>query len=347
MTKVRAFRNGLLWAILPGLLVFLCWSSEVLGQTYSLRVTNPLQQEALPSKALENWGKELEKRSNGRIKIKYYPDGTLAPMPQQYDAVIQGMADVGMAIFGSTIGRFPQFELMDLPVGWSDASIATKIANEYYGKFKPKELAAVKVLWLHGMGPGWVCMLKKPVNKLEDMKGQKIRTGGNNTSYMKALGGTPVGMPMPETYDALSRGMLDGVLASYEALESYRLGDFVKFVTENKESAFSSTFMIIMNKKVWDSLPKDIQSIIDQLSKEQPEKFAKAWEGAYVSGKTFVTKRGAKIISLSKEEEARWFDAVGKPLIEDYVKRMKEKDLPGEESVKFVQDRIRALKKEK
>jgi len=206
MKKIEALSKHWMWTVLTVLLVLVCWSPSTVhgqGKTYALRVTNPLQQESLPSQALENWGKELEKRTDGRIKVKYYPGCTLASMPQQYDAVVKGMADVGMHIIGTTMGRFPQSEVLDLPLGWPGDTTTTKVANEYYDKFKPKDLDAVKVLWLHGSGPSWVCMLKSPVNKLEDLRGVKMRTGGNNTDYMKALGGTPVGMPMTEVYDAL------------------------------------------------------------------------------------------------------------------------------------------------
>jgi TRAP-type transport system periplasmic protein len=349
MNKVKGLKASCMWVMLPVFLMLVAWSPARLSaqETYSLRLTNPLQQESLVSIALENWGKELEKRTNGRMKVKYYPNATLAPMQQQYDAVVKGIAEVGMHIFGNTMGRFPQSEVLDLPLGWPNPTVVSRVANEYYNKFKPKELEAVKVLWLHGMGPGWICMLKKPVNKLDDFKGTKIRTAGNNTTYMKALGGTPVAMPMTEVYDALSRGMVDGLLAGYEALETWRTGEFVKFITENKDSTYNATFLVAMNMKFWDSLPKDLQGIVDQLSKEQPDKFAKAWEGANTSGKAFVTKRGAKIITLSKEEEARWVDKAAKPIIEEYVTKMKEKNLPGTESVKFVQDRINALKKGK
>ncbi|MBI5607045.1 MAG: TRAP transporter substrate-binding protein [Deltaproteobacteria bacterium] len=348
MKKVERISKFWIWVVLSVLLALGYWiPSQTLAAepVYALRLTNPLQAESLVSKALENWGKDLEKRTNGRIKLKYYPNATLASMPQQYDAVVKGIAEVGMHILGNTMGRFPLSEVLDLPLGWPNSTVATRIANEYYEKFKPKELETVKVLWLHEMGPGWLCTLKKPVNTLEDLKGMKMRTAGNNANYMRALGGVPVAMPMTEVYDALSRGMVDGLSSAYEALENWKTGEFVRYVTENKDSTFSATFLVAMNKKYWEALPKDIQTVIDQMSKEQVEKFGKAWDEAYRSGKDFVTKRGTKIITLSKEEEVRWVEKGAKPIVESYVTRMKEKGLPGEEAVKFVQERLKAIRK--
>ena len=87
--------------------------------------------------------------------------------------------------------------------------MATHLANAYYAKFKPKEFDEVKVMYFHGQPPG-ILHTKKPVNKLEDLKGMKIRTFGSNAEFMKLLGGIPVAMPMGDAYDAISKGVADG-----------------------------------------------------------------------------------------------------------------------------------------
>jgi TRAP-type transport system periplasmic protein len=347
MEKVGRSHNVLLTVLLSVLFMLLCshlTAARAAEQTFALRLSNPLQEESLVSRAFENWGKDLEKQTNGRIKVRYYPNGTLASMPQQYDAAVGGIAEVSMHILGNTIGRFPLTQGLDLPLGWPNAIIATRVANEYYEKFKPKDLDAVKLLWIHEQGPGWFATIKKPVYKLEDLKGMKVRTAGNTANFMKALGAAPVAMPMTETYDALSRGMADGLSSCYEALENYKTGELIKYVTENRESGYSATCLIVMNKKFWDSLPKDIQAIVDRLSREQWAKFGDAWEAAHLSGKNFCLKNGAKITTLSKEEEARWIEKGANPIIAAYVADTKQKNLPGEDVVKFVRERIKALK---
>ena len=140
----------------------------------------------------DQWCKEIEKRSGGKVKIAYFPGGTLTPAAQTYDNVVKGIADIGFSCFAYTRGKFPLTEAIDLPLGYKNGMGATKLINAYYAKFRPKELDDVKVLYLHAHGPG-LLHTKRPVNKLEDMKGMKIRATGLASKIVIALGGAPSG----------------------------------------------------------------------------------------------------------------------------------------------------------
>ncbi|MCX5810057.1 MAG: TRAP transporter substrate-binding protein [Proteobacteria bacterium] len=293
---------------------------------------------------LESWCKELEKRTNGRVKVNYYPAGTLVPAVQAYDAATKGISDVGNHVLGYTVGRFPLTEVLDLPLGYPNNTVPTKLANAFYAKFNPKEFNDVKVLWFHAQAPGIIHTKTKPINKLEDLKGMKMRTYGSNAKLMSLLGGTPVAMPMTDVYDALSRGVAEGLMCAYEATEGFRFGDQLKYSTENFTTSYSAVFVVMMNKDKWNSLPPDIQKIVDDMSKEYIEKYAAMWDDIEKSGKAYLIKRGNKIISLSNEEQARWVEKA-QPIFDDYVKKMKEKGLPGEEALKFARDYLKPFKK--
>jgi TRAP-type transport system periplasmic protein len=294
---------------------------------------------------LQEWGKDLEKRTGGKVKVNYYAGGTLVPAAQSYDAAVKGIADVSNHVMGYTMGRFPFSQVMDLPIGFPPGAGPTNIANELYKKFKPKEFDDVKVLWFHAMPYGLVHTKTKPVKRLEDIKGLKLRCYGSNAKFVGLLGGAPVAMPMPDVYDALSKGVVDGCLSSYEALHGFRTGEHVKYTTENLGTAYSAAFVVAMNKKKFDSLPPDVQKIIDEMSQEYIDKYGKMWTQIDAEGKDWLIKRGVEITSLSPEEEARWYATGAKPLVEAYVKDMKEKRLPGEEAVKFVTESFKQYKK--
>jgi TRAP-type C4-dicarboxylate transport system substrate-binding protein len=310
----------------------------------TLKVANwfPVAHKQTP--LLESWGKDLEKRTNGKVKVNYYPAGTLVPAPQSYDAVTKGISDVGNHVLGYTVGRFPLTEVLDLPLGYPNNTVPTKLANAFYAKFKPKEFDDVKVLWFHAQAPGIVHTKTKAINKLDDLKGMKMRTYGSNAKLMSLLGGTPVAMPMTDVYDALSRGVAEGLMCAYEATEGFRFGDQLKFTTENYATSYSAVFAIVMNKDKWNSLPPDIQKIIDTMSPEYIEKYAAMWDDIEKSGKAYLVKRGNKIITLSKEEEAKWVEKA-QPIFDDYVKKMKEKNLPGDEALKFARDYLKPFRK--
>ena len=318
--------------------------SHAAEKVITLKVANWFPITHKQSVLLDAWGKEVEKKTAGKVKVNYYAAGTLVPAAQSYDAVTKGIADVGNHVLGYTVGKFPLTEIIDLPLGYPNNTVPTKVANAFYNKFKPKEFDEVKVLWFHAQAPGIVHTKAKPVNKLEDLKGLKMRTYGSNAKLMGLLGGTPVAMPMTDVYDALSRGVADGVMAAYEAMEGFRLGEQVKYSTENYETSYSATFVVIMNKKKWNSLPPDVQKVIDGMSPEYIEKYAVMWDDIEKSGKEYCIKKGNKIITLDKAEQAKWV-AKAEPLFDDYVKRMKAKNLPGDEALKFVRDYLKPYKK--
>jgi TRAP-type C4-dicarboxylate transport system substrate-binding protein len=282
------------------------------------------------------WGKDLEKRADGKVKVNYYAAGTLVPAAQSYDAVVKGIADVSHHVMGYTVGRFPFSQVLDLPIGVPQGSAATMIANEFYEKFKPKEYDDVKVLFFHGCTPGFFNTKTRPVTKLEDTKGLRIRCYGSNAKFIGLVGAAAVAMPMPEVYDALAKGVVDGVLSDYPGMFNFRTGEHIKYTTENITTAYSAAFVVMMNKQKFASFPKDIQAIIDKMSQEYMAKYAKAWADMEIEGKNWLMGRGNKIISLSPEEEARWYEKGAKPLIEAYIKEMKEKGVPGEEAVQFL-----------
>jgi len=289
------------------------------------------------------WAKEIEKRTDGRVKITVFFGGTLTPADKCYDGVVRGISDIGFSVLAYTRGKFPLTEVADLPLGMKNGLVASKVINEFYKKFKPKELDEVQVMYLHGHGPG-ILHSKKAINKLEDVKGIKIRCTGMAAKIAGALGATPVAMPMGETYDALSRGVVDASMAPQEALQGWKWGEVVKFTTECFGASYSSGMFVVMNKDKWNSLPPDVQKIIEKINEEYIEKQGKTWDEIDKAGRDATLKLGNKIISLSQDEDWKWQKAV-KPLLDEYKKNMKEKGLPGDEVLSFYLQTIYKLQK--
>ncbi len=279
------------------------------------------------------WAKEIEKRTNGAVKITIYPGATLTPADQCYDGVVTGISDIGMSVLSYAKGRFPLTEVTDLPLGYKSGLQATRLCNAYYEKFKPKELADTKIMYLHAHGPG-IFHTKKPVSNMDELKGLKIRGTGTSIKIAEALGATPVAMAQPETYDALQKGVVDGLLSPIETLKGWKFAEVIKSTTENFGSAYTLAFFVTMNKKTWNSLPPEVQKIIEKVNTEWIDKTGKAWDQFDKEGKKFTLARGNQVIQLSKEEDARWAKAV-RPLLDRYVDTMKARSLPGKEALDF------------
>lgn len=330
--------------VLCALVTMICgFNSSAFGQIKPIELnysTHMPAQHGLTLLAIQ-WGKEIEKRTNGRVKTTVFAGGTMLAADKCYDGVLKGIADAGLAVPGFTRGRFPLSEVLDLPLGYKNATAATTLCNEYYNKFKPKEFAESQVMYIHAHGPG-VLHSKKAVNKLEDFRGLKIRCTGLSSKVAGAVGGAPVAMPVSDTYDALSRGVVDASLASMEAAEGWRWAEVTKFIVESSGIGYTTSFFVVMNKGKWNALPPDIQKIIQQVNEEWIGKEAKDWETIEKSGRDFAQKLGNKIIVLSKEENERIAKAVI-PLLDEYVNNMKAKGLPGDEALKFCTDQLKKL----
>ncbi len=288
------------------------------------------------------WGREVEKRTDGRVKVSLFPYDKLTPSAGCYEGVVRGACDVSMSLFGYTRGRFPLTEVIDLPLGHKSGAAATRLINEYYQRFRPKEFDEVKVMYLHAHGPGLLHTCEKAVHRLEDLRGLRIRCHGLSAKVVACLGGTPVASSISETYEVLSRGLAVGAMIPYEALEGFRLAEMLKYTTENFGSAYTSGLFVVMNKEKWNTLTLAMQKMIEKVNEEWIEKSAKLWDDLDRSGRDFTLKEGNQIISLSREEDERWARVV-KPLLDDYVDHMRAKGLPGEEVLKFCLERLKSL----
>ncbi|MBF0526262.1 MAG: TRAP transporter substrate-binding protein [Deltaproteobacteria bacterium] len=286
------------------------------------------------------WAKEIEKRTKGELKINIFPGATLTPADQTYDAVVKNIADIGMAVLSYNKGRFPLCEGLDLPLGYTSGLQATRLTNAFYQKFQPKELNDVKIMYLHAHGPG-ILHTKKPVSTLEELKGLKIRCSGTSAKVVSALGATPVAMPQNESYDALQKGVVDGLVTPIESLKGWKFAEVIKSTTQNFGSAYTLTFFVAMNKKKWDSLPPEIQKIVTEVNQEWIDKTGRGWDDFDKIGTEFTLAQGNKIIKLTPAEDARWAARVA-PVLDEYVANMKAKGLPGAEALKFCRDFLKA-----
>jgi TRAP-type C4-dicarboxylate transport system substrate-binding protein len=322
-------------------IIFSCFPPWVFGQTkpfelsYSIFFPAPHKNTVLANE----WVKEIEKRTSGKVRITVFPGGTLTPADKCYDGVVKGISDMGMSVLAYTRGKFPLTEVVDLPLGYKGGAAATRLINQYYQQFKPKEFNEVKILYLHAHGPG-ILHTKKAVHRLEEIQGMRIRSTGLSAKVVSALGGIPVAMPMGETYDALQRGMVEGSMAPMEALEGWKWGEVVKCTTENFGSAYSTGFFVVMNKDKWNALSPDIQKIIEKINLEWIERTGVLWDEIDKSGRAFSLKLGNQIVSLTKEEDQKWAKAV-RPILDEYANSMRAKGLPGEAALKFCLDHLR------
>ena len=294
--------------------------------------------------AAEAWAREVEKRSDGRIKITMFHGGTLTTAGDCYEGVVNGASDIGQSVFAYTRGRFPLMEAVDLPGYPFNALVTTAVANDLYRKFQPKELSDTHVLYLHAHIPGVIATKDKPVRSLEDLKGLRIRCTGLSSKIATALGATPVAMPKSDQYDSLLKGVVDGTTGTPNELKGYRLAEVAKYSTVFPDVGYVSGMFVVMNKDRWNSLPPDLQKVLTDVSNEWIDYTGKAWNRIEEEGYKVGKKAGHQFIELSPAEQTRWKKAVA-PLTQEYVEGMNKKGLPGKEVMEYREALIEKLGK--
>ena len=321
--KKKIFLSIVITAIIG---IAFMWAGAPQAQAAPIKLTysNFFPPFHIQSKLAEAWCKEVEKRTNGRVKVDYFPKGTLTKAKQCYDGVVTGISDLGLSVLAYTGGRFPVLSAIDLPLGYTSGKVATAIANDYVRKFNPKEIQDTKLMYLHAHGPGLIHTRDKPVRKLEDLKGLKLRGHGTSAKYQKALGAIPVGKPMPECYQMIQKGVVEGASYPFEANKGWRLAEVTKYCTAAYSAAYTTTFFVVMNKDKWASLPVDVQRIIEGINKEWEVKHADAWDSSDLVGVQYFLSKGGTIIGLDSKESARWEQAVAS-VADEYVADLKKK----------------------
>jgi TRAP-type C4-dicarboxylate transport system substrate-binding protein len=286
-----------------------------------------------------DWCKEVEKRTNGRVKITYFPGNTLCPPTQSYDNVVKGIADIGQTLAAYAAGRFLLTEVLAQPLGYTSNGQPTRMCTAFYKKFKPKEFDDTKIMYIHGHGKGMFHTVKV-ISSIADLKGLRLKANAENQPIATAVGALPVALPITETYDALQKGLLDGLLLPFEALKGWKFSDIIKTSIPSQPMAYTAPMPVFMNKEKWNSLSKKDQEAIEKINEEWVEKHAKLWEKLEKAAEEDAIKKGIKIIRPTKEEDAQMAKKM-KAVRAEWVKKMTAKGLPAQEAVDWCLEYIK------
>jgi TRAP-type C4-dicarboxylate transport system substrate-binding protein len=240
------------------------------------------------------WMEKVEKDSGGRIKFEAYPAMQLGGTPVQlYDQARDGVVDIVWTLPGNTAGRFPRIEVFELPFAMNNAEATSKAYWEYFQTQCPDEFKETQVLALHVHGPGMFHSASKPINKVADLKGMKVRGPTRQvTKLLSALGAIPVGMPLPQIPDALSKGTIEACVIPWEVVPSVKVNELTKFHSEFPASGpalYTTTFVMAMNKPKYEGLAPDLKKVIDANSGLA----ASAWLGKTQQGNDPIGRKSA------------------------------------------------------
>lgn len=298
-------------------------SGTALAQDVTLRLHQMLPPQAtIPAKAITPWAERIEEQSEGRIKIELYPTMQLGGAPPQlFDQAKDGVVDVIWTVLGYTPGRFPKSEVFETPFMVTTGEATSRAFQKYVEEYAMDEFADVHLIAVHTHGPGLFHM-KDPIEKLEDIKGKKVRGGSRIINELLiSLGAEPVGMPVPAVPEALSKGVIDGTTIPWEVTTALKSSELVHNHTgfTGDHGLYTQTFAVVMNKDSYNNLPDDLKAIVDANSGvEVAAEFGRAMDMGDEGGLKVAQDLGNNIITLDAEETARWVE-VSQPIIDNWI----------------------------
>ncbi len=320
---MRKVRTSLLIA-LAGLVI--PTAQPALAQTTLTMSSWVSPQHHLTSVVLQGWANEVEKATNGRVKLQMLPKHPSAP-PGTFDAVRDGLVDLSYVTASYTPARHILPLMAELPGAGETALINSVAYSRIYWKYLDKvgEYKGVKLLGVFTHGPGQM-FTKRPVASINDLQGLKIRTGGGIAEAVaKALGTSAFVKPAPESYELLSSGVADGVFFPLESIVSFKLDTVLEQATLFPGGMYSSAFGFFMNEDKWNKLPKQDQEAIAKISGEHIARLAgTSWDEADKKGMEALKKSGVKIVNANPELVAE-VKKRSAPIVDDWITRAKAK----------------------
>jgi TRAP-type C4-dicarboxylate transport system substrate-binding protein len=261
-------------------------------------------QHLLTKDVLAVWAQNVEKATDGRVKFQMLAKHPSAA-PGTFDAVKDGLVDVSYVTASYTPARHVLPLLPELPGGGATAEINSVAFSRIHWKyFQPVgEYKGVKLLGVFTHGPGQMFNIKRPINKVEDLAGMKIRSGGGISEQMaRALGASAFVKPAPESYELLSSGVADGTFFPLESIISFKLDSVVKYATLFPGGFYGSAFGFFMNEDKWNKLSKADQDAIMSVSGEALARLAgKAWDSTDRAALEVMKKANIQIQEASPE----------------------------------------------
>ena len=336
----KLFSIKLLILIIAGLLVSyvvptVTPAQTPAGKTFNLKFASWLPQQEAMNYATNLWMKGVEERTNGRVKVTPYYGETLGKSMNSLDMLRTGVCDI--ALF-PTIYFSKQFRVLDilaLPGLVPNRTVGTEIIYTLLRQdLLKKELANYRPVVMQGFDPGFLVFSKKKVTKAEELKGMKIRfTSATTKMALEALGATPVSIPGPELFSAVNTGIVDGTTISPAFLITAKLQEITKYVVWGN-SLFCGANIVLMSQKTWNSLPVDVQLIMEELSAKAKYDYLDIGHQADIDALNAMKAAGMDLTRLSPEESKKW-QKLFKGIEDQWVSETQAAGFPGKEALEI------------
>jgi TRAP-type transport system periplasmic protein len=305
--------------------------------TITLRYAFFAPAESFPGVQMEEWKKELEERTDGKVEVELYPGGTLLGAGDIYDGVSSGVVDVGLDSPAYDTSRFAFSSVINNPVGAEDSQSASKAFLDLLLEYEPAEFADYEIVTAFTTEPAYF-QTQDPVSSVADVSGAELHSSAAVGPILERMDAAPVGLPMPEVAESLQTGVISGYVSSREVMEDFGLAEQVSYVTDYPLGV-SNSFVAVMDQEKFDQLPEDVQDAIVELRPEMTE-FASSYhdDENVSSALEFAADAGVETVEVDRADRKNW-DRIMTESTEAWVADHQNADFDPTE----VLDRLRSL----
>ncbi len=311
-----------------------CGTSEPTDDTtvYNLKYNCILPSGGWSEDWANKYADDIEQLTGGRVKIEVFMSAALGGPAEAVDLLNTGIADIVYHAPPFTPGVFPLSEVSSLPFICNSAEDVLALQRDIIEWDKCTEFDSMKVLTFLPTSPVNFSFVEKKVTSTAEMTGMKMRApgGGPYAEIFTALGATPASIPTADVYMSLERGVVDGISTNANFLNQIKGWEVLDYGL--RDGVNGGLHMMLMSKAAWDSLPADLQKIIDDYNTQYEDEYLafNVSEDEKAFGE--LQANGVEIYSLSAEELTAW-KVLAEPIIAAWEEATNGKGLPGTEVV--------------
>ena len=305
------------------------------NKTIELKVSSWSPSQLDIARVTEEWGRKIEEQSGGAVKFVFYWSQTLAAYKDAYRVVQSGVADIGNYVIGLNQGLHPLNEFTTLPlIGWKDIFVATKVYHEMRNKFPEldAEFKGLRNIYTTAMAPSQVHVTKGAVHTTSDMRGLRLITSSPSMiALLQNVNAVAVAKGPPDWYMSLEKGLADGNMLHWAAVDGFKLEELYASHTDAGEGGFGTSFYgWWINGKTWKKLPQKARQAFIDLQDWVQQEDLKLNTKLIARGHTAAQKMGHPIYQLTDEEMKSWRDAA-QPVHDKWISDVASKNLPARE----------------
>lgn len=253
----------------------------------------------IDSALFEAWAESVSEASEGQLNVEVFPSQTLAKSAQTYESTTRGIADIGASAQGYTAGRFPLTQIVELPGVSSSAQEGACILQSLFEQgHLEQEYADTHPLFFFTTGPGYLHTKEKRIQTPDDLAGLRLRRPTPLVGdMMERLDAQAVGMPAPDVFTSMQRGVVDGLSFNWEGMKTFRLNELAKYHTE--VPLYDLSLFAVMNQRNYENLPPELQQVIDEHSgMEWSMRAAEVYDTLIAQGRQEAEEAGHEFIVI-------------------------------------------------